>query len=198
MNLKKLVMSVKGWFPQEPKLPKNQQINSQKLTQSKLRWTNPLRIVYGLTLGSNFIIYLLFITDYISVGTSSISVLTVLMWNLPIFFLYNSPALAIFCVVFLTKGNGLNYFRSWKLGKELHLSILSIVIGYSSIALQHFYFPFTTQINFSGSGIQVIPSYYYLIYFGLSLIIIGFVSLILLYKKNHYMNNQIINEKIDC
>ena len=180
MNLKKITTFIRGWLPQEPKLAKNVLNNSPKPIKSSLRLTNSLKIVYALTLGSTLPLFLLYVTNHISAGTSSISVITVTMWNLPNFFLYNIPALTIFGVVFLTKGNGLNYFRSWKAGRKLQLSILSVVIGYTSITLQHFYFPASASFTKRLYGWGPSPSYYYLIYFGLSLMALGFVSLILL------------------
>lgn len=58
MNTKRLLTFIRGWLPQEPKLPENLLINSQKPVQSKLRLTNSLKIVYGLTLGFVVVYYL--------------------------------------------------------------------------------------------------------------------------------------------
>ena len=184
MNLKKIMMFIRGWLPQEPKLPKNLLIKSQRPLQSKLRLTNSLKIVYALTLGFMVMVFVVPILSYIWIGTSSISILTeIMMFNLPWFFFINIFPLSIFIVVFFTKGNGLNYFRSWNADRKLQLSGLAIVIGYTSIV-----FPFTTQIITNGPGILFSPIFYYLIYFGLSLMALGFVSLILLARGNR--NNQ--------
>ena len=191
MNLKKITTFIRGWLPQEPKLAKNVLNNSPKPIQSSLRLTNSLKIVYALTLGFALMWFLLHVTAYTE---SSISIITITMWNLPNIFLYNIPALTIFGVVFLTKGNGLNYFRSWKAGRKVHLSILSIVLGYFSIALQDFYFPTSASFNIRNTrlfGFFIGPSYYFLIFLGLSLMTLGFVSLMLLgrgSRKNQAMS----------
>ena len=179
MNLKKIMMFIRGWLPQEPKLPKNLLINSQKTIQSSLRLTNSLKIVYELTLG--FAVFYFFANNSsVMQQTSFINLLKNILWQLPGTFFINILPLSIFSIVFLTKGNGLNYFRSWNAGWKLKLSILTIVIGYTSIVLSfHGFFPFTNLI-FMFHGFQVI---YYLVCFGLSLLTIGFVSLIFLAKK---------------
>ena len=188
MNLKKIMMFIRGWLPQEPKLPKNLLIKTQKPMQSNLRLTNSLKIVYTLTLGFTVLFYLLLISSYIRQDTSSISALTLIMWNLPSSLFINSLPLSIFGVVFLTKGNGLNYFRSWNADRKLQFSGLAIFIGYISIV-----FPFTIQIITNGPGIIFSPIYYYIIYFGLSLMTIGFVSLILLARGSRKNQDMSLN-----
>ena len=144
---------------------------------SNLRFTTSLKIVYSLTLGAVASWYLFFYLSYClgNIGWTGDNVFSVFLMNLPILFLTSALPLAIFTLVFLTKGGGLGYFRSWNAGKKLQLSALAILIGYIFVVFRP-----NTSI-----GLQYAPNHYdfYYTYFGLILIAAGFVSFLLIKRQ---------------
>jgi hypothetical protein len=177
---------IRGWIPEEPKTPKNMLQKSSMPMASYLKVTTSLKIVYVLTLGFVAALFLGYLISYYWQDWTG-SVFSVFLYSLPILFFINAIPLAIFAGVFLTKGNGLNYFRSWNAGKKLQFSGLAIVAGYISVMLLHILrvrlfiiqfdhnFPISTQVN---------PIYSFVVYFGLSLMAVGFTSLLILYKTS--------------
>lgn len=140
--------------------------------QTDLRLTTPLKIVYSLTLGSVATLYLFFYLTHCfgSLGGTGDNIFSVSLRYLPFLFVMSAIPLAIFTLVFFTKGAGLEYFRSRNAGKKMSLSALAITIGYIFVV-----FSPNTSVN---------PAYapnhydYYYTYFGLIIIVCGFVSLL--------------------
>jgi hypothetical protein len=138
-----------------------------------LRFTAPLKIVYSLTLGGVATWYLFFYLEYClgNFGWTGDNVFSVFLVYLPMLFTISAIPLAIFTVVFLTKGKGLDYFRSWNVGKALSLSALAIIIGYLLVV-------FAPTI--SGTRWLSPHNYnFYCTYPGLFLIAAGLVSILL-------------------
>ena len=177
---------IRGWIPEEPKMPKNLLKNPRMPIASYLKFTNSLKIVYALTLGFVTLCLLAYLIVYCWKEVTP-SIFSVYLYSLPSLFFINALPLAIFAVVFLTKGNGLNYFRSWNAGKKLQFSGLAIVAGYISVML-----PYTLRIRLfiiqepndfsSWLNPQVSPIFSFFVYFGLSVMAVGFASLLILYK----------------
>jgi hypothetical protein len=141
--------------------------------KADLRFTTSLKIVYALTLGAAAAWYLSFYLWYClgSFGWTGDNVFSVFLVNLPYLFTMNAVPLAIFTLVFLTKGKGLDYLRSWNAGNKLLLSASTIVIGYLLVV-------FTP--NTSAVSSHFANHYdYYVTYLGLALIAAGFVSMLL-------------------
>jgi hypothetical protein len=188
MNAKKrLETLIRGWLPKEPKMPKNLLKKPRMPLASYLKLTNSLKIIYALTLGFVTLSLLAWLIVYCWKEQTP-SIFFVYFTQLPSLFFINTLPLAIFAVIFLTKGNGLNYFRSWNAGKKLQFSGLAIVAGYISVML-----PYILRVrlfiiqepNDSSSWLnpQVNPIFSIFVYFGLSLMTVGFGSLLLTYKK---------------
>lgn len=191
MNLKNFFKwLVRGWLPEEPKMPKNLLKKPQMPTASYLKFTNSLKIVYILTLGFVASWFLGFLILYYWQDAWTGSIFSVFLYSLPFLFFINALPLAIFGGVFLTKGNGLNYFRSWNAGKKLKFSGLAIVTGYISVMLLDILRVRVFIIQFGPNGHipmvspQVNPIYSFFVYFGLSLMAVGFTSLLILYKTS--------------
>ncbi len=177
---------IRGWFPEEAKMPKIWLKNVTTPTGSYLKFTNSLKIVYALTLGfvatwflGHFILY------YWQAWTGSI--FSAFLYLAPYFFVISALPLAIFAVVFLTKGGGTNYFRSWKAGKKLQFSGYAILSGYISVMLPHLlninaFISFRTP--FQDYMQALLDAYSIFVYFGLTLMAIGFGSLLVLHKKS--------------
>jgi len=155
---------------------------------SALKFSFPLKIVYILTFGFVLLLSVIplvryFWNDYITETffTYSQHLLS------PIFFLNIFP-LVIFAVVFLTKGNGYNYFKTWNAGPRLKLSALIIIVGYCSVALPQ------NPILRLNLGYHD-PVSFYFVQFGLSLMVIGFAMIFFLYKKKPATDNTELPEK---
>jgi len=179
---------IRGWFPEEPKMPKNLLKKPSIQIASCLKLTNSLKIVYGLTLGFVATWYLGYLILYCWNDAGTGSIFSDYFYFLPHLFFINALPLLIFAVVFLTKGGGTNYFRSWKAGKKLQFSGYAILSGYISVML-----PNTLRIRLfiishaepnSHFNLQLNPIYAIFVYLGLSLMAIGFGSLVVLYKKS--------------
>ena len=187
MNLKDFFERlIRGWLPEEPKMPKNLLKNPRMPIASYLKFTNPLKIVYGLTLGFVTLSLLAWLIVYCWKDQSS-SIFFLYLTQLPSIFFINTLPLAIFAAVFLTKGNGLNYFRKWKAGKKLQFSGLAIVVGYITVMLPIILRVrlFFIQVGPNGRFSMVENLQFSLfVYFGLSLMAIGFASLLPIYKKS--------------
>ncbi|MCZ2809021.1 MAG: hypothetical protein O2V44_06680, partial [Candidatus Bathyarchaeota archaeon] len=167
-------------------MPKNLLKNPRMPMASYLKFTTSLKIVYALTLGFVTLSLLAWLIVYCWKEVTP-SIFFVYLTQLPSIFFINILPLAIFAVVFLTKGNGLNYFRSWNAGKKLQFSGLAIVAGYISVMLPYILrvrlFIIQEPNDFSSwLNPQVNPIFSFFVYFGLSLITIGFASLLLIYK----------------
>jgi hypothetical protein len=154
-----------------------------------LKFTIPLKIVYSLTLGAVAAWYLFFYLSYCmgNVGWTGDNVFSVFLRDLPLLFAISAIPWATFTLVFLTKGKGLNYFRSWNAGKKLPLSASAIIIGYLLVVFT----PNTSVIQWYG------PNHYnfYCTYLGLILIAAGFIS-ILLCKRQALSNREESKRKI--
>ena len=146
-------------------------------SSSALKFSLPLKIVYSLTLGAVVVLYLyIYLCSCVaSVGNSCGGVFSYFLSQLNALFFVTAIPLAIFTLVFLTKGGGLKYFRSWNRGKEITLSALTIIIGYVLVT----FFPNTTI----GDIFHVSYNDYTITYFGLTLIAVGFASVFLMYNK---------------
>ena len=144
---------------------------------SSLKFTLPLKIVYSLTLGGVVAFYLFVYLRCCMgiVGSSIDNVFSYFLTQLNAIFFVTAIPLGIFTVVFLTKGGGLKYFRSWNKGKEVTLSSLSIIIGYVLVT----FFPNTSI----GDIFHVSYNDYTITYFGLTLMAVGFASVFLMYEK---------------
>ncbi|MCW4016324.1 MAG: hypothetical protein NWF06_08140 [Candidatus Bathyarchaeota archaeon] len=144
---------------------------------SALKFTTPLKIVYSLTLGGVMAFYLYVYLLYClgNLGGSGDTVFSVFLRNLNAIFFFTALPLAIFTLVFLTKGGGLNYFRSWNKGKIIALSAGGMIIGYVIVV----FFPNTSI----GHILNVSHNDYGITYFGLTLIAWGFASLFFIYKR---------------
>ena len=183
MTFKVIIMkSIRGWFPEEPKMSKNLLKNTSFQTSSPLKLTNPLKIIYTLTLGFVVTTFLVFLIVYYWNEVQQY-IDSYFLWRMPLIFIINFIPLVVFTGIFLTKGGGLNYFKTWKVDKKLLFSGYSIVMGYIFVMLQttldirsYPVTPFNTPSNYEH------PIFYFL-YFGLILIAIGFGSLLFLYKK---------------
>jgi hypothetical protein len=178
---------IRGWFPEEPKMPKNLLKKPRMPIASYLKFTNSLKIVYALTLGFVALSLLAWLIVYCWKEQTP-SIFFVYFAQLPSIFFINILPLAIFGVVFLTKGNGLNYFRSWNAGKKLQFSGLAIVAGYISVMLPYILrvrlYIIQDPVDFSSwLNPQVNPIFSFFVYFGLSLMAVGFGSLLLTHKK---------------
>jgi hypothetical protein len=176
---------IRGWLPEEPKMPKNLLKNPRLPMTSYLKVTTSLKIVYSLTLGFVASVFLAWLIFYYWQDWTP-NVFSSYVYGLPFLFFINALPLAIFGGVFLTKGNGLNYFRSWNSGKKLQFSGLAIVTGYISVMLLHILGVrlFIVQIEPNGgfSTPQINPIYPNFVFFGLSVMAVGFASLLLTYK----------------
>jgi len=180
---------IRGWFPEEPKMPKNLLKKPSMPIASCLKFTNSLKIVYALTLGFVATWFLGYLIIYCWKDAWTGSIFSVFLYSLPFLFFINALPLSIFAAVFLTKGGGANYFRSWNAGKKLQFSGYAILSGYISVML-----PYTLRIRLfiithaepNGHFLnpQFNPIYAIFVYFGLSLMAIGFGSLLGLYKKS--------------
>ena len=144
---------------------------------SALKFTTPLKIAYSLTLGSVVAFYLYVYLLYCigNLGCNGDTVFSVFLRQLNGIFLVTALPIAIFTLVFLTKGGGLNYVKSWNKGKKLALSGLAVIIGYILVV----FFPNTSI----GHILNVSRNDYSITYFGLSLIAWGFFSIFLMYNK---------------
>jgi hypothetical protein len=151
-------------------------------SSSTLKFSLPLKIVYSLTMGAVVVLYLyIYLCSCVgSVGNSISGVFSYFLGQLGITFFVTAFPLTIFALVFLTKGGGLKYFRSWNRGKEITLSGLAIIIGYVLVT----FFPNTSI----GDIFHVSRNDYTLTYFGLTLIAVGFASIFLMYKKQSSMD----------
>ena len=154
-----------------------------------MKSTTSLKIVYSLTLGAVAAWYLFFYLSYCmgNVGWTGDNVFAVFLRNLPLLFAISAIPWAIFTLVFLTKGKGLNYFRSWNAGKKLPLSASAIIIGYLLVV-------FTPNTS-AAPGYA--PNHYdfYYTYLGLILIAAGFIF-ILLCKRQALSNREEPKRKI--
>ena len=178
---------IRGWFPQEPKMPQTLLKGVSTPTSPYLRFSASLKIVYALTLG----VVAAWLIGYFVMccwQDSSRSILSNYLFVLPSMFFLNLLPLAIFSIVFLTKGGGTNYFRSWKAGKKLQVAGYAILTGYITVMLPqllnvsgfiHLEFNnhqpyFETVSNISNGFIAV----------GLVLMFFGFGYLVLLHKRS--------------
>jgi hypothetical protein len=177
---------IRGWIPEEPKMPKNLLTKAHVPTASYLKFTNSLKIVYALTLGFVAAWFLGFLILYYWQDLT-VNIFSNFLYLLPTLFFINTIPLSIFAVVFLTKGGGVNYFRSWNAGKKLQLSVYAILVGYISVILPQLLnirvlispsHPYQDYMN------ALLGVYSIFVYFGLSLMAIGFGSLFVLYKKS--------------
>jgi hypothetical protein len=102
--------------------------------------------------------------------------------------------LAIFSIVFLTKGGGTNYFRSWKAGKKLQVTGYTILAGYITVTLPQL-------LNVSGfvpldfnnprQYLQTITNISTIfVAVGLALMVFGFGYLILLHKRSTSLKDE--------
>jgi hypothetical protein len=177
---------IRGWFPEEPKMTKNMLTKARVSTASYLKFTTSLKIVYALTLGFVATWFLGYLIIYYWKDAWTGSIVSVFLHSLPFLFVINALPLTIFVIVFLTKGGGAYYFRSWNAGKKLQFSGYAIVSGYISVMLPHllnihsFISPSNTQ-DYVQARLNI---YSIFVYFGLSLMAIGFGSLFVLYKKS--------------
>jgi hypothetical protein len=144
---------------------------------SALKFTTPLKILYSLTLGGVVAFYLFIYLLYCigNLGGSGDTVFSVFLRQLNAIFFFTAFPLAIFTCVFLTKGGGLDYIRSWNRGKTIALSGLAVIIGYILVL----FFPNTSI----GHIFHVNHNDYSITYFGLTLIALGFISIFFVYTR---------------
>jgi len=189
---------IRGWLPEEPKMPKNLLKKSSMPIKSYLKLTNSLKIVYALTLGFVASVFLAWLILYYWQDWTP-DIFSSYLYGLPYLFFINAIPLAIFGVIFLTKGNGLNYFRNWNAGKKLQFSGLAIVTGYISVMLLYILRVRLFIIQFDANGHfsipQVNPIYPILVYFGLSIMAVGFGSLLLVHKTTAHLKKKQILKK---
>jgi len=185
MNLKDhFERLIRGWIPEEPQMPANMLTKARVPKSSYLKFTTSLKIVYALTLGFVAAWFLGYLILYYWQDLTG-SIFSTFLYLLPNLFFINTLPLSIFAVVFLTKGGGVNYFRSWNAGKKLQFSGLAVVTGYISVMLPYILRvrSFIFQVEPNGHiSIFENPQYSIFVYFGLSLMAVGFASLLLIYK----------------
>lgn len=153
-----------------------------------LKFSRSLKIIYSLTLGGVVSGYLHFYLSYCldNFGFTGDNVFSIFLHYLPFLFFISALPLAIFTLVFLTKGGGFGYFKSWNKGKTLKLSALSVIIGY-------------VLVIFTPNSIGTIASSsshydFYVTYFGLSLIALGFGCILFLYRKVKSLNKDSVQK----
>ncbi|HER54409.1 MAG TPA: hypothetical protein ENO13_00735 [Candidatus Bathyarchaeota archaeon] len=205
MTIKNILEQLfRGWLPEEPKMPDIIQQNSSMSISDSLKLTNSLKIVYSLTAGAASSVFLLYLISYFW-RESSVSVFDEFLYQLPLLFFISAFPLAIFGIIFLTKGNGLTYFKSWNAGKKLQFSGLTIVAGYGSILVLYFLIFLRVQIarpyileyisDYPWIQVKFNPVYPYLILFGLSIMAIGVASLLLTYKTSAKLERPVDPQK---
>lgn len=177
---------IRGWFPEETQMPKSLLQKQNMPVSAYLKFTTPLKIAYGLTLGFAAAVFVSWmIMHYWQDWTPTI------FWSyiyaLPFLFFINAIPLAIFTALFLTKGNGLNYFKNWNATK-LQFSGITIAAGYISIMLIHFLRIRLYIVQFESDGgfstPQINPLFLNLVFLGLCIMAVGFASLLLTYRTN--------------
>jgi hypothetical protein len=188
MNLKEFLMQhIRGWIPEEQQLPQKFRKNLNLPPTSTLKFTKSLLLVYLLTLGFVAFQFLFHFVAYSldKMGWTGSTYLSFFLAYLPSLFSICAIPVAIFTVVFFTKGGGLKSLRSWNKGKKSYLAPLAIAVGYIFVII-------TPQGEHFGR-----PSYYdfYYTYFGLSLMVIGFVSLAISYKTTTSPRKETITSK---
>ena len=149
---------------------------------SYLKFSGFLKIVYSLTLGTVvawFMFFYLAICFDILAWTGH-NIFEIFLVNLPIIFSLCACPLGVFVLFFLTKGGGLNFFRSWNAGSKLYIPAAAIIIGYLLVI-------FTPNTSVRHTYAPTFYDFYYT-YFGLALIVFGLISLIIL--KRHYLPTQ--------
>ena len=108
----------------------------------------------------------------------------------PALLMLEAIPLIIFVTIFLTKGGGLNYFKTWNTGKKLRATGLLLILGYTIVtipALIDVLSGFTFRLVENGTVYN--PLYMNPIYIGLTLMICDLGALIYLWKtytKNNY------------
>jgi len=187
---------IRGWFPQEPKLPQTLLNRASPPAAPYLKFTTPLKIVYAVTLG---------VVAYWLLGTgiqyfwdeSSVSLLFTYLYMLPGLFYLNVLPLSIFSVVFLTKGGGTNYFRSWKAGKKLQVAGYTILAGYITVMLPHLLkiSAFLPRWPIQGRFERVAEASSIFIFIGLGLMFFGFGYLVLLHKWSASFNKETVTSE---
>jgi hypothetical protein len=173
---------IRGWLPEEPKMPQTSLNKAQMQLTSHLRTTNSVKIVYGLTLGCASLVFLSLLIFYCW-SEQTPSLFSVYLTQLPGLFLLNALPLSIFVVVFLTKGGGSHYFRSWNQKKKLQFSGLALLAGYITVMLPtllnlQVFIPYGSMRHFETyyGSIATLNSIF--VYLGLGIMAIGFVSMI--------------------
>ncbi|MCW4035023.1 MAG: hypothetical protein NWF03_06625 [Candidatus Bathyarchaeota archaeon] len=139
---------------------------------SYIKSTIPLKAVYVLTLGSVATLFFWALIAYYWTGITT-NIFTHFVQNLDLLFFLSITPLSIFVVVFLTKGGGIKYFKSWNSPRKLQFSGITILAGYISVML-----PVILSSHFK---LYKFSSYTYFVLTGLSLIVVGFLVLLSTY-----------------
>lgn len=111
----------------------------------------------------------------------------------PALLMLEAIPLSIFGTLFLTKGGGLNYFKTWNTGKKLRATGLLLMLGYIIVtvpALIDVLSGFTFRLVESGTVYN--PLYMNPIYIGLTLVLCALGTLIYLWKTH----TKTITEKV--
>ena len=123
-------------------------------------------------------------------ATSPEKIVPEIVSMIPALLMLEAIPLIIFVTIFLTKGGGLNYFKTWNTGKKLRATGLLLILGYTIVtipALIDVLSGFTFRLVENGTVYN--PLYMNPIYIGLMLMICDLGALIYLWKthtKNNY------------
>lgn len=125
----------------------------------------------------------MFVTPSYYSATSPEKIIPEIVSMMPALLMLEAMPLFIFVTLFLTKGGGLDYFKTWNSGKKLRGAALLLLFGYivaTLPALIDVLSGFTFRLV--ENGIVYNPLYMNPTYIGLTLMICGFVTVIYLWK----------------
>lgn len=124
----------------------------------------------------------MFVTPSYYSATSPEKIIPEIVSMIPALLMLEAIPSFIFVTIFLTKGGGLNYFKTWNSGKKLRAAGLLLLFGYIIVtlpALIDVLSGFTFRLV---EGIIYNPLYMNPTYIGLTLMICGLVTFVYLWK----------------
>lgn len=118
-------------------------------------------------------------------ATSPEKIVPEIVSMIPALLMLEAVPLIVFVTLFLTKGGGLNYFKSWNTGKKLHVASLVLMFGYIVATIPALIDVLSGfNFRFVENGTIYNPLYMNPIYIGLTLMICGLGMLIYLWKTH--------------
>jgi hypothetical protein len=126
-------------------------------------------------------------------ATSPAKIVPEIVSMIPALLMLEAIPLTIFVTLFLTKGGGLNYFKTWNTGKKLRATGLLLMFGYIIVtvpALIDVLSGFTFRLVESGTVYN--PLYMNPTCIGLTLMICALGAVVYLWK----MHTKIITDKV--